>query len=162
MSRAELSAEDERNLPAGWLPIREVSRVTGVNPVTLRAWERRYGLVVPHRTAKGHRLFDDGDVQRIQQIVAWLNRGVAVSQVKALLDSPTLAPTPVAENDWQPLRQQLLAAIEALNERRIDELFNQAMALYPVMAAAAGWAGPALAGAVRRTHGTHLLFLLDA
>jgi DNA-binding transcriptional MerR regulator len=124
MSRAELSAEDERNLPAGWLPIREV---------TLRAWERRYGLVVPHRTAKGHRLFDDGDVQRIQQIVAWLNRGVAVSQVKALLDSPTRAPTPVAENDWQPLRQQLLAAIEALNERRIDELFNQAMALYPAV-----------------------------
>ena len=24
-------------------PIREVSRLTGVNPVTLRAWERRYG-----------------------------------------------------------------------------------------------------------------------
>lgn len=133
MSRDELSVEDERNLPAGWLPIREVSRVTGVNPVTLRAWERRYGLVVPHRTAKGHRLFDDGDVQRIQQIVTWLNRGVAVSQVKALLDSPTLVPAPVAENDWQPLRQQLLAAIEALNERRIDELFNQAMALYPAV-----------------------------
>lgn len=26
-------------------PIREVSRLTGVNPVILRAWERRYGLM---------------------------------------------------------------------------------------------------------------------
>ena len=31
-------------------PIREVSRLTGVNPVTLRAWERRYGLIQPTRT----------------------------------------------------------------------------------------------------------------
>lgn len=31
-------------------PIREVARLTGVNPVTLRAWERRYGLIQPMRT----------------------------------------------------------------------------------------------------------------
>lgn len=37
----------------GLLPIREVARITGVNAVTLRAWERRYGLIVPLRTAKG-------------------------------------------------------------------------------------------------------------
>ncbi|MBF4212988.1 MerR family DNA-binding transcriptional regulator, partial [Pseudomonas donghuensis] len=36
-------------------PIREVARLTGVNPVTLRAWERRYGLIQPTRTESGHR-----------------------------------------------------------------------------------------------------------
>ena len=40
----------------GSYPIREVSRLTGVNAVTLRAWQRRYGLVQPARTEKGHRL----------------------------------------------------------------------------------------------------------
>ncbi|HCN46378.1 MAG TPA: helix-turn-helix-type transcriptional regulator, partial [Pseudomonas sp.] len=69
------------------LPIREIARLTGVNPVTLRAWERRYGLVVPQRTSKGHRLYSSDQVQRIQAIVAWLNRGVAVSQVLPLLDN---------------------------------------------------------------------------
>lgn len=68
-------------LAEGWLPIREVSRITGVNAVTLRAWERRYGLIVPHRTAKGHRLFSTEHIQRIQQILLWLNRGVSVSQI---------------------------------------------------------------------------------
>lgn len=29
------------------LPIGELARRTGVNPVTLRAWERRYGLLKP-------------------------------------------------------------------------------------------------------------------
>lgn len=116
---------------ANWLPIREVSRLTGVNPVTLRAWERRYGLVVPHRTAKGHRLFDIGHVERIQQILTWLNRGVAVGQVKALLDAPPSSAPVATGSDWQPLRQSLLGAIGELAERRVDELFNQAMALYP-------------------------------
>ena len=44
--------------------IGEVARQTGVNPVTLRAWQRRYGLVVPQRTAKGHRLYTEQDVRR--------------------------------------------------------------------------------------------------
>lgn len=119
-------------VPSGnWLPIREVARLTGVNPVTLRAWERRYALVVPHRTAKGHRLFNSGHVERIQQIVTWLNRGVAVSQVKALLDAPFAAKPVTPTNDWQPLRHSLLAAIGGLAERQLDELVNQAMALYP-------------------------------
>ncbi|MCG6506952.1 MerR family transcriptional regulator, partial [Vibrio parahaemolyticus] len=41
--------------------IREVSEITGVKPVTLRAWQRRYNLVQPQRTAKGHRLYTDHD-----------------------------------------------------------------------------------------------------
>src|SRR5207253_10208121 len=81
-------ANYQQALDEGWLPIREVARQTGVNAVTLRAWERRYGLIVPQRTAKGHRLFSAEHVQRILTILTWLNRGVAVSQVKQLLDTP--------------------------------------------------------------------------
>jgi len=68
-------------LAEGWIPIREVARMTGVNAVTLRAWERRYGLIVPFRTAKGHRLFSTDHVLRIRRILTWLNRGVSVSQI---------------------------------------------------------------------------------
>ena len=34
----------------GLFPISAVSQLTGVNSVTLRAWERRYGLIKPTRT----------------------------------------------------------------------------------------------------------------
>jgi DNA-binding transcriptional MerR regulator len=114
----------------GWLPIREVARQTGVNAVTLRAWERRYGLIVPQRTPKGHRLFSAEHVQRIHTILTWLNRGVPVSQVKGLIDSAQALPDTV-ENEWHALRQTLVNAISELNERRVDDAFNQAMALYP-------------------------------
>jgi DNA-binding transcriptional MerR regulator len=117
-------------LEAGWLPIREVARITGVNAVTLRAWERRYGLIVPHRTAKGHRMFSDTHIQRIQQILTWLNRGVSVSQVMPLLDAAPAWHAPV-DNDWQAWRQTLTLAITELSERRLDDNFNQVMSLYP-------------------------------
>jgi DNA-binding transcriptional MerR regulator len=118
-------------LQEGWLPIREVARQTGVNAVTLRAWERRYGLIVPQRTPKGHRLFSAEHVQRIHTILTWLNRGVPVSQVKGLIDTAHSTSEPPVENEWHNRRQQLLQAISELAERRVDDAFNQAMALYP-------------------------------
>jgi DNA-binding transcriptional MerR regulator len=114
----------------GWLPIREIARLTGVNAVTLRAWERRYGLIVPHRTPKGHRLYSTEHVQRVQAILTWLNRGVSVSQVKQLIDTHQTPPA-TPESDWDTLRQTLQQAIGELAERRVDEMFNQAMSLYP-------------------------------
>ena len=117
-------------LAEGWLPIREVSRITGVNAVTLRAWERRYGLIVPHRTAKGHRLFSTEHIQRIQHILLWLNRGVSVSQIKPLLNTPS-TPAETPDSDWQTWRQTMMESIGELAERRLDDCFNQAMSLYP-------------------------------
>ncbi|BCX70467.1 MULTISPECIES: MerR family transcriptional regulator [Pseudomonas] len=125
-----LGTDFSKALDEGWLPIREVARQTGVNAITLRAWERRYGLIVPQRTPKGHRLFSAEHVQRILTILTWLNRGVAVSQVKQLLETPLASGEPV-ENDWQPLCQRLLQAVALLNERELDDTVNQAMALYP-------------------------------
>jgi DNA-binding transcriptional MerR regulator len=117
-------------LEEGWLPIREIARLTGVNAVTLRAWERRYGLIVPHRTPKGHRLYSTAHVDRVLTILTWLNRGVSVSQVKQLIDNQQ-TPPPSVENDWDRLRQNLLEAITNLAERRLDDTLNQAMSLYP-------------------------------
>ncbi|WVM92383.1 MerR family transcriptional regulator [Halopseudomonas pachastrellae] len=67
-------------------PIREVSRLTGVNPITLRAWERRYGLLVPHRTDGGHRLYSLQDIERVRSVTQWIARGVPVSKVAGILD----------------------------------------------------------------------------
>ncbi|WP_223549186.1 MerR family transcriptional regulator [Pseudomonas sp. A-B-19] len=120
----------KKALDEGWLPIREVARQTGVNAVTLRAWERRYGLIVPLRTPKGHRMFSADHVQRIQTILTWLNRGVAVSQVKPLLDTPQAFSGSV-DNDWYILLQTLMQAVSRLQERALDDSVNQAMALYP-------------------------------
>lgn len=118
-------------LADGWLPIREVARQTGVNAATLRAWERRYGLIVPQRTPKGHRLYDQNHVARINHILTWLNRGVAVSQIDQLLESRVV---PVTSEDslWSEERLRLQQAIVRLDEPQLDAVFNRILALYPV------------------------------
>lgn len=112
------------------LPIGEVARRTGVNPVTLRAWERRYGLLKPQRTAKGHRLYPLEQVERVEAILAWLQRGASVGQVRELLDKPASTPP---KGDWQARQFQLIEAIATLSQRALDQQLNQAMALYPAV-----------------------------
>ncbi|MGF6394840.1 MerR family transcriptional regulator [Pseudomonas plecoglossicida] len=112
------------------VPIGELARRTGVNPVTLRAWERRYGLLKPQRTAKGHRLYPEEQVERVKAILTWLERGASVGQVRELLDKPVgTAP----QGDWQARQIQLIEAIAGLSQRALDQQLNQAMALYPAI-----------------------------
>ena len=39
--------------------IKQASRLTGVSEASMRAWERRYGVVVPHRNQSGYRVYDE-------------------------------------------------------------------------------------------------------
>lgn len=130
ISDSQAADDYQAAIAQGFMPIRDVARITGVNAVTLRAWERRYGLIVPHRTPKGHRLYSEEHVTRIQAILTWLDRGVSVSQVKGLLraNQPAFAE---ASSQWESKRQQLQEAICNLNERRLDDCFNSELALYP-------------------------------
>lgn len=70
--------------------IGEVALLCDINPVTLRAWQRRYGLLKPQRTDGGHRLFNDADIDRIREIKSWIDNGVQVGKVKSLLSQTIL------------------------------------------------------------------------
>ena len=113
------------------VPIREVARQTGINPVTLRAWERRYGLIKPLRTAKGHRLYTSEHIAQINEVRTWLQRGVSVGQVKRLLIEHIPVPLP-ASSQWTERLQQWLGWIEQLAERQLDEGLHEMLALYPL------------------------------
>lgn len=84
----------------GLYPIRHVCAETGINDVTLRAWERRYGLIRPMRTPKGHRLYSADDIARIKRILELLDQGIPVSQVHRVLASEQAAPEPPPTTSW--------------------------------------------------------------
>jgi DNA-binding transcriptional MerR regulator len=117
-------------------PIRTVTEQTGVHPVTLRAWERRYGLIKPERTPKGHRLYSQADIDAIRRITQLLEQGIAISQVRPLLERGMPLPEeqpPVQERDvWQEYREQMLATVERFNETELERLYNDALSLYPM------------------------------
>lgn len=116
-------------------PIRVLSSLTGVNSVTLRAWERRYGLLRPQRTEKGHRLYSSKDVDRVQHILQLLDRGISVSQVGRVLDRPNARSGAVeasAKNPWKKYISAMLAAVHEFDEGNLETAYNEALALYPV------------------------------
>jgi DNA-binding transcriptional MerR regulator len=124
----------------GLVPIRTVSSLTGVNSVTLRAWERRYDLIKPVRTPKGHRLYTMADVDLINRVVALLDNGMSIGQVRQVLDIAGPAcpePAPEAGNAresdlWRRYQDRLLRAIAAFDDGVLGDVYNETLALYPV------------------------------
>lgn len=125
-------------LKGGLYPIRTVAELTGINPVTLRAWERRYGLIKPERTPKGHRLYTDQHIALIRQIMDLVDRGISIGQVKNMLDREgtgqpaTLPLTSQASGDpWAEYRQRMLNAISLFDDIYLDATYNDCLSLYP-------------------------------
>lgn len=95
--------------------IGEFAKLCGITATTLRAWQRRYGLLKPLRTDGGHRQYSEEDVQQALKILDWVKKGVPIGQVKPLLERPTARRT----NNWQTLQENML---QRLKEGKIDAL----------------------------------------
>jgi methanogenic corrinoid protein MtbC1 len=67
----------------GRYPIRVVAKLTGIPIDTLRAWERRYGVVAPGRDDRG-RLYADGDLRKLQLLRRLIARGHAIGRIAGL------------------------------------------------------------------------------
>lgn len=113
--------------------ISKISADTGVPSVTIRAWERRYGLLKPARTEKGYRLYSQADIDRIHAILRYIKKGVAVSKVKALLDDKSLTKEQVeAEDVWLSNLNHMIAAIEHYDQKAVDALYSNLLLIYPI------------------------------
>ena len=99
----------------GLYTIGEVAVLCDINPGTLRAWQRRYGLFKPQRTDGGHRLFDDADIERIREIKHWIENGVQVSKVKTLLRDEFQD----QESGWRERQELLLQHLQAGSPNRL-------------------------------------------
>ena len=115
------------------LPIRTIASLTGVNAVTLRAWERRYGLIRPLRTAKGHRLYTPQHVALIRRVLALLERGVQISQVRGLLEAePAVHEAAPARGPWRDYVDRMSAAIARFDEPDLDRVYDEALSVHPI------------------------------
>lgn len=114
--------------------IGDLSERTGVNSVTLRAWERRYGLLKPARTEKGHRLYSDNDVERVVQIFALIERGVPLRKIRGLLDNTDEQLTHFEqEEDAKQLQSELLAQLEQCHLVKLSSTLQDMFQQYPAV-----------------------------
>ena len=64
----------------------EVAEKAGVNPETLRYYERKELIPTPRRSDGGFRLYDDGYVDRLRFIRRAKDLGFTLAEIKGLLD----------------------------------------------------------------------------
>lgn len=127
--------------------LKVIVRETGIKPDTLRAWERRYGLPVPERTAGGHRLYSQRDLDTVKWLMArereglrigqavQLWRGLEASGEDPLRQTAATAPPPGARvapaaalADLETLRQAWVAACLDFDEGAAEQQLAHALA----------------------------------
>ncbi|MFI5698212.1 MerR family transcriptional regulator [Kribbella sp. NPDC051586] len=120
----------ETSVPAG-LRIGALSKRAGVSEHVLRAWETRYGLLSPTRSAGGYRLYSESDVRRVQRMRTFLAQGLSASEAAraVLAERATAAADPVAVRKAESGgAASLRSALDELDERAahrvLDELFG--------------------------------------
>lgn len=133
--------------------LKAVLHETGLAADTLRAWERRYGLPTPQRTAGGHRLYSQYDIETIKWLIARQAEGLSISRAVDLWNEQTasgtdplaaLAPTSMILTQSVPatpagttlnaIRTEWIAACLNFSEVQAEQALNHAFSIFPVEA----------------------------
>ncbi len=134
--------------------LKVVLQETNLAADTLRAWERRYGLPLPQRTAGGHRLYSQYDIETIKWLLARQAEGLSISRAVDLWNEHTASgvdplagftpsnltatqPTPASfalDTNLDSLRTQWVAACMKFSESGAEQILNQAFSMLPVEA----------------------------
>jgi DNA-binding transcriptional MerR regulator len=114
------------------LRIGELSKRVGVSPELLRAWERRYGLLRPARSAGGLRLYSPADVERVALMQQHLTQGMAAAEAAALAVRQAVGEQGAPA--WRPdeIRDDLAEALDAFDEPRAQAILDRLLALATV------------------------------
>jgi len=115
------------------LRIGELSRRSGVGPELLRAWERRYGLLRPERSAGGLRLYSAADLARVRAMQRHMTQGLAAREAAALAGQAAAEPASqragLAVLDPEQARGELGDALEAFDEPRAQGVFDELLSM---------------------------------
>jgi len=118
-------------------PIRVVARLTGIPIDTLRAWERRYGVVAPGRDDRG-RLYDDADVHKLSLLRRLVGCGHSIGRIAGLPVPELEALLATGEGGAPALRpgapvdvSSLLEAVERYDQAGVERQLGRVAAVLP-------------------------------
>ncbi len=147
--------------------IKTVVQETGIAPATLRAWERRYGVLSPGRSEGGYRLYSERDIAILRWLKRQVDAGVSISRAVALLEMRSQAGEGAATTRSMPaggelppggarspdaIAADLLDALLAFQEAGAESLLSEAFALHPVEKVAEEIVAPVLVEIGERWH----------
>ncbi len=128
----------------GKYTIKVVTERTGVPSVTLRAWERRYGLLEPERLENNYRLYSERDIQVVRWITHQLDERLSISSAvreykhlrgkgiwpKALPSFPALEPSQRPEFTPEEYAGMLFVALTSHNETEARKIIDSVQSMF--------------------------------
>ena len=114
-------------------PIKKVVSMTGINAMTLRAWERRYQPIEPKRDSNGYRSYSLQDIDKLTLMVKAKEQGHSISQIsklsiaelKTLLKEPDAILKKPIDNSYNQLINEIIEALENYQVIQYEELINR-------------------------------------
>ncbi|WP_142314121.1 MerR family transcriptional regulator [Bacillus wiedmannii] len=113
--------------------IKAVSNIIGIQPSTLRAWERRYQIIAPKRNHAGHRLYTEEHIQILKWLMDKVSSGMMIGQAVQLLEGNRLQSNVQKEIHYDRevvLVDDLLQALLKFDEITTSALLNEAFSIY--------------------------------
>lgn len=110
--------------------IQAVAEATGVPSITLRSWERRYGVPEPKRDAKGYRLYSERDIAVTHWLRERVQQGIGISRAVHMLRVLTGAESdhaPASAFDPETMRARLMGAAVQLDSQGIARVLSEAL-----------------------------------
>ncbi len=123
-----------------------ITRETGLNADTLRAWERRYKLPQPARSAGGQRLYSPRDLEILKWLISRQNEGMRISQAAKLWHNQVAeglnpleeikqdkihVPMPlVTGENIATFKSQWVTACKSFNEAEAEQIISEAFSQY--------------------------------
>jgi DNA-binding transcriptional MerR regulator len=142
MKGAAVAGEPEDPATEELVQIGDLAQRTGLSVDVLRAWERRYGLLRPRRSAGGFRLYSSRDEDTVRAMLAEIDRGFPPAQAAKLAlaqptspASSTASPRPAAPEAGGALavaRADLYAALTGFHGSRAHQLIDELFAGFTV------------------------------
>ena len=113
--------------------IQTAAELSGVPAATLRAWERRYGIPVPRRTASAYRLYTSDDVEQVRRMRDLVEEGVSPAEAARVVLGSSAAVSADAQvpiDGLELAHGRILAATQRWDAAAIDlELLRLSMML---------------------------------
>ena len=123
-----------------------ITRETGLNADTLRAWERRYNLPQPARSPGGQRLYSPRDLEIVKWLISRQKEGLRISQAAKLWHSQVAEGiNPLEDSDQADtqvpmylvsgekigtIKSRWISACLSFNEIEAEQIISEAFSQY--------------------------------
>jgi DNA-binding transcriptional MerR regulator len=105
------------------------SQLSGVAAATIRAWEKRYTVLTPHRADNGHRLYSEPDIEKLSILNLLTQAGIPIGKI-AKLDVAELKDVLRNETRHDPAELFLQRRSENVDSEKLRTSILLALSLY--------------------------------